>query len=174
MSYGTPPFPEWPSGPSAETPDNTLKSSKLQNFPEDSGTFQISLNQPVEIQRGTTMRFTFQAAHVKDGAIGTSTQPFTTPLALAILDRNRQAVLSAMFTVGPVTNYPAGSNQFYVDVTATSVCDLQFFEAKWTATYTPIGTLTALPIQSVRGFKVFQPAGPGRHYFFATNQFGAR
>ena len=137
------------------------------------GTFKVRLTHPPWMQRGTTMRFKFKSEHVLDGVIGTPTRPFTTPLTATILDRFLQAAQTAFFTVGAVTNYPTNTNEFYVDVSPTTVCDLQYFEIRWTAGYTPVAGPPALAIQSTRGFRVFQPAKPSKHYFYDTKTFGA-
>jgi hypothetical protein len=171
-------YPEWqvngpPSLPPSTT-ENTLQQAGIVWWPEDTGTFQMKCGHPPYVQRGTTIRFRFSVQHVKDGAIGTPSQPFTQALAAAILDRYRQPALTGYFTLGTVSADPNNSNAFYVDVAISASVELEYFEIKWTATYTPVGSSTALPIQQVHGFRITQPAKPSKHYFYATNQFGQR
>ena len=155
-------------------PDNQHGQPGPQTWNEDTGVFAVQISHPPWIQRGSTIRFRLVVSHTTDGQIGTPARPFTTPLAATILDRYRQPVLAGYFTVGTVSSDPTNSNNFFVDVQVSPSCELEYFEIKWTATYTPVGSSTALPIQTSRGFKVYQPTKPGKHYFYSTKTFGAR
>ena len=169
--YAHPPFDEtWTTG----DPENNHRETKPQDWHEDTGTFYLTITHPPLIQRGTTVRFKFKAAHVLDGAIGISGAPFSTPLTPTILDRYQQAALASYFSVGTVTNYPVGSNEYYADVQVQAVCELDWFEVKWAAGYTPVAGPPALEIQKVQSFRIYEPTRPSSHYFYDTKTFGAR
>ena len=164
--YATPPFNVLPPSPS-----NTHGQPGPQQWNEDDGTFQKAITHSPYVQRGTTTRFMFAASHILDGAITT----YTTGPTASILDRYRLPALASYFTVGTVAANPSGSNQFYADVQIAAACELEYFEIKWVATYTPKAAgSSALTLQSSRGFRVFQPGKGSRHYFYDTSTFGAR
>ena len=163
--YATPPFNQYPP-----IPTNTHNQVTPQQWNEDDGTFQKAVTHSPWVQRGTTMRFQFAATHILDGAITS----WTTGPTAAILDRYRLPALASYFTVGTVTANPVGSNLFYADVQIATLTELDYFEIKWSGTYTPKAGAPALLVQSVRGFRVFQPAKSGKHFFYDTKTFGAR
>lgn len=160
------------SGPEVR-PDARHIQTRPQDWTEDTGVYIITITHPPMIQRGSTIRFRFRIKHIDDGVINTLAQ-FTTPLAASMIDRYRQPALAGYFTVGAVSVDPSFGNCFYSDVLVMPQCELDFFEIRWTGAYTPNAGPPAKTFTTQRGFRVIQPAQPGKHFFVRTDQYGAK
>jgi len=164
--YATPPFPPYGN---AHDPNKKREQVPPQHWFEDTGRFKLEIKHPPLIQLGSTIRFYFKASDVTDGPIST----FSTALAAVILDRYGYQAVSSYFTYGNVTADPSGSNLFYIDVQINPICEVNWFEIQWSGAYQPQDGTGPWPFQTQRGFRVFAPTSPSRHYLMATDQFGA-
>lgn len=158
-NYGTPPF-------NTTGNPNAVVQTPPQEFDMDNGAFKIRLTTPVWNERGAAARATFYAEHYLDGPVTSYTQA----LAVGILDKNGNAVLTSYITAGAVTADPAASGTYFAYITLNTIAPEGLYIIEWTGTYTPKAGGAALSLRFRRSFRVKATGKDSQFYFVGADQ----
>lgn len=165
--YGSPPFSmPW----STYNPNYLQKQTPPLTEWQDIGEFQVSIIIPPSPQIGTSFLVRGTFIHRIDGPCGGSTNPWTTPPSLTVLDGNGNTV-SSNVTIGTVTKDVGESGSYFSVVQLGASLPPGNYLIQWSGVYTPINNQepnVALPIQARKRFVAVSLRAPSQFYFYDT------
>lgn len=134
-------------------------------IPQEDYVFKKSIQFPPWVEAGTTFMPRFSIRHYIDGAI-TQTSSFSSPLTIAILDRNANPYTLGV-TLGTVTADAQASGVFYSLVTLAQDVAANDYIIQWSGSYTPQAAgSAALPFLQRVTFKVNNTTAPSQYFMW--------
>jgi hypothetical protein len=146
-------------------PSQTQQNTPIQDYPTDTGEFFIQLIHPPKVQVGATARFRAVFAHFKDGAIS------PTGLAVKWIDSDGSVVLASGITATAPAQDQGSTNTYFVSATFAANLPPGNYRIQWTGTYTPLGTSTALNVNTSKPFTVVALTPPSKYVFYDTSRY---